>query len=76
MIEGKGQDGVAAGSEVGGQSERVDSGGGGGGNKEDVLSRKDDKERLKAERGRRILNTLDLVDTLVGGYCCRLGRCC
>lgn len=56
-------------SEVRGRPERVDGGGkgsdGGGGNREDVLAGKDERERLKAERGRRIWNTIDLVDTLV-----------
>lgn len=32
-----------------------------------------DKDRQKAERGRRILNTIDLVETLVGGF---LPPCC
>lgn len=69
-MEGKGSAG-AADSEVRGQSRTIDGGGDGGGgcsdggNKEDALAGKVDKERLKAERGRRILNTLDLVETLV-----------
>ena len=65
---GNGPPGAAV-SEVRGQPGRVDSGSGGGGgrggNREGVLAGKGDKESLKAERGRRILSTLDLVDTLV-----------
>lgn len=63
----------AAGSRIAAATSREERGGGadvGGddGNGKDVPAGKADKDQLKAERGRRILSTIDLVETLVGGF--------